>query len=101
MAAKNLIIAPRYGGQLDYMNNNNSLLIEGKEIKADRRMQYWTQSDHAAVFSPSVDNAVDMLRYARDNYGSLMEKFKLGMEETVKNHTWDIVADRMLGLIKE
>lgn len=100
MAANNLIIAPRYGGQLDYMNDDNSLLIDGKEVKADRRMQYWTQSPYATVFEPSVDHAVELLRYAKNNYESLMEKFSPNMKSMVKNHTWDNVADQILGLTK-
>lgn len=100
MAANNLIIAPRYGGQLDYMNDDNSLLIDGKEVKADTRMQYWTQSPYAAVFAPNVDHAVEVLRKAKNNYESLMEKFVPNMKSTVKNHTWDNVAKQILELAK-
>lgn len=100
MAAGNLIIAPRYGGQLDYLNDDNSLLIEGSVVKADRRMQYWTQSSYAAVFNPDVDHAVEVLRHAKNNYSSLMEKFKPNIKNVVENHTWDCVANRILELVR-
>lgn len=100
MAANKLIIAPRYGGQLDYMNDDNSLLIEGKEIKADKRMQYWTQSPYAAMFDPSVDSAAALLKVANKNYNTLMEKFIPNMQAMIKTHTWDIVADKILDLAK-
>lgn len=98
MAAGNMVIAPRYGGQLDYMNDDNSLLIDGKEGRADGRMQYWTQSPYAAVFNPNSDHCASLLRKAVDNYDSLMEKFKPRMDKVVREHTWDIVADRILEL---
>lgn len=101
MAAKKLIIAPRYGGQLDYMNDANSLLIDGKEVKADKRMQYWTQSPYAAMFDPNTDHAVSLLRKAVDNYDSLLETFKPRMNDMCKSHTWDIVADKILDLTNE
>jgi glycosyltransferase involved in cell wall biosynthesis len=100
MAANKLIIAPRYGGQLDYMNDDNSFLIDGKEIKADRRMQYWTQSPYAAMFEPDVDCAAELLRNAMNNYNSLIKKFTPYMENIIKTHTWDIVAEQILGLAK-
>lgn len=100
MAAGNLIIAPKYGGQLDYMNADNSLLIDGTITKADRRMQYWTQSPYAAVFSPSIDHAVDVLRYAKDNYENLMKDFRPKMKKIVEAHTWDNVAGQILELVK-
>lgn len=100
MAAQNLIIAPRYGGQLDYMNDDNSLLIDGKEVKADKRMQYWTQSPYAAVFNPNIEHAVEVLRSAKNNYDSLMEKFRPNMKSTVQTHTWDAVAGQILELVR-
>jgi len=100
MAAKNIVIAPRYGGQLDYMNDDNSLLIDGKEVKADKRMQYWTQSPYAAVFSPNIDHAVEMLRTAKNNYNNLIEKFKPNMNSMVNNHTWNSVAGQILELAR-
>lgn len=98
MAAGKLIIAPKYGGQLDYMNDDNSLLINGKECKADKKMQYWTQSPYAAVFNPDIDHAVETLRLAQRSYESIMEKFKPRVLDVAKNHTWDIVSDKILGL---
>jgi glycosyltransferase involved in cell wall biosynthesis len=100
MAAGNLIIAPKYGGQLDYMNASNSLLIDGTIGKADRRMQYWTQSPYAAVFNPSIDHAIDVLRFAKDNYENLMKDFRPRMKKVVQNHTWDNVAAQILELAK-
>jgi len=97
-AANKIVIAPNYGGQLDYMNDDNSILIDGKVIKADAKMQYWTQSPYAAVFSPSTDHCAAQLKKAVDNYDSLIEKFKPNMKKVIACHTWDIVADKIVNL---
>lgn len=98
MATNNLIIAPNWGGQLEYMNKNNSLLIEGKEIRAPRKMQYWSPSPYAKTFDPDIDDAAAKLKLAVNNYESLMKEFKPGIDEQLKRLTWDNVADQILGL---
>lgn len=100
-AAKKLVIAPKYGGQLDFMNDDNSLLIPGKTVSADPRMQYWwTQSPHAAVFYPDTDAAADILRTAVNNYDSLMSKFVPNIEGILPNYTWDKVVEQIVSLCK-
>jgi len=101
MATNNLIIAPNWGGQLEYMNEDNSLLIEGKEIRAPKKMQYWVPSHYAATFLPSLDDAVAKLQMAVGNYDNLMKKFKPGMHEQLTRLTWDNVASMILNLTKE
>lgn len=98
MAAGKLVIAPRHGGQLDFMNDDNSLLVEGEIVRAPRNYQYWTQSPYAEMFQPDVEDAVRKLQYAVKNYKQLMEKFRPNMEEQVKKLTWDNVVKQIVGL---
>ncbi len=99
--AKNkLTIAPNHGGQLDFMNENNSLLIGGKIVRAPKQMMYWESSPYAEMFEPSVDDAVEKLKYAVNNYDELIEKFKPGMQEMVKKFTWENAAKQILDLTK-
>lgn len=98
MATDNLIIAPNWGGQLEYMNSDNSLLIEGKEIRAPRAMQYWVPSPYAAMFKPDLDDAAKKLQYAVKNYDELMAKFRPGMQEQLTRLTWDNVAKQIVAL---
>lgn len=97
-AANKIVVAPRYGGQLDYMNDNNSILIEGKEIRADMRMQYWEPSSYARVFDPNTDDCAAKLKDLIKNYDDYFKKFSPKMEELVQNYTWTKVAERILGL---
>ena len=98
MATDNLVIAPNWGGQLEYMNPDNSLLIEGKEVRAPKKMQYWTSSPYAKTFLPSTEHAAELLQRSVKDYDSLMEKFRPGIKNQLDRLTWDKVADQIIGL---
>lgn len=100
MAAGCLTIAPNWGGQLEYMNSHNSLLIGGKEVRADRRMQYWSQSPYAVTFKPDLDEAAEVLREAVGNYDNIMKRIRPNMQDTVNKLSWDNVVDMILGYCK-
>jgi len=98
MATNNLVIAPNWGGQLEYMNEDNSLLIAGKEGRAPKKMQYWVPSPYAVTFLPDLDDSVAKLQMAVGNYENLMKKFKPGMKEQLERLTWENVAGKILDL---
>lgn len=101
MAANKLVIAPRYGGQLDFMNDDNSLLIDGKEIRADLRMQYWNaNSPYAKVFEPNIDHAAKIIKEAADNYTDYHAKFSDNIQATAKKFTWNNAAKQIISLCK-
>lgn len=97
-AANKVVVAPRYGGQLDYMNDENSLLIDGKEIRADNRMQYWEPSPYAKVFDPSVDQAALKLKDLISNYEDYLQKFSPKMQEMVQKFSWTNAAQQIIDL---
>lgn len=97
-AANKVVIAPRYGGQLDYMTDDNSILIGGKEIRADNRMQYWEASPYAKAFEPSIDECAARLKELVANYDDYWKKFSPKMQEIVPEYTWNKVAQKILGL---
>lgn len=99
-AANKIVVAPRYGGQLDYMNDNNSILIDGKLIRADNRLQYWEPSPYAAVFDPDTDQAAAKLKDLIQNYDDYMKKFSPRMQELLPEYAWSKVADKIVGLCK-
>jgi glycosyltransferase involved in cell wall biosynthesis len=99
-AANKVVIAPRYGGQLDYMNDQNSVLIDGREIRADNRMQYWEPSPYARCFDPDVKQAAEKLRDVIKNYDDYLNKFSPKMQEILPEYSWDKVAEKIVGLCK-
>lgn len=98
LAANKIVIAPRYGGQLDFLNDANSILIGGKIIRADNRMQYWEASPYAKCFDPDIEEAVQKLRDVVANYGDYHRKFSPKMQETVQELTWRKAAEKILNL---
>jgi glycosyltransferase involved in cell wall biosynthesis len=99
-ASNKVVVAPRYGGQLEYMNDTNSILIDGKEIRADHRMQYWGASPYAVAFEPDINQAAAKLKDLVDNYGDYHAKFSPKIKEIMPNYTWRKVAEQFVGLCK-
>lgn len=93
-----LNIAPRYGGQLDFLNDNNSLLIGGEIVRAPKKYMYWASSSYAEMFKPSIEEAVGALRKSYNEYDELMEKFMPNILETKNKYTWDNVAKQIIEL---
>jgi glycosyltransferase involved in cell wall biosynthesis len=99
-AANKVVVAPRYGGQLDFMNDDNSILIDGKLIRAPLQMQYWEPSPYAACFDPDVNQAAAKLKDLVANYDDYLKKFSPKMQELLPEYTWSKVADRIVNLCK-
>lgn len=100
LASGCLNVVPRYGGQLDFCNDSNSLLIEGNIVRAPRDHQYWNFNPYAVHFEINVDDAVRKLQSAVQNYDSLVSSFKSSMSETANKFTWENAAQGILDLCK-
>jgi len=93
-----VVVAPRYGGQLDFMNDENSMLIDGKTIRADARLQYWEPSPYARVFDPDVSKAAEILKEVVNNYEDYHAKFSPKIKEILPNYTWEAVARKIIDM---
>ena len=91
-----LAIAPNWGGQIDFLNKDNSLLISGKEERADPTSMYWESKQNAIWFKPSVDDAVDKLRFAKENYVEMNKNIKNNIVNLYKEYSWKNVVSKML-----
>lgn len=78
-----------YGGLLDFLHSNNSVLLPGKEVKADLNAQYWTPDIRNSWFKVSMDAAVESLKELYLNYEYIKAKLTPGMEGTAQLYTWD------------
>lgn len=97
-AANKIVVAPRYGGQLDYMTDQNSVLIDGKEIRAPAQMQYWESSLYAKVFEPDVEQCANKLKDIVTNYNDYLSSFSPKMQEILPDYTWNKAAERIIQL---
>jgi glycosyltransferase involved in cell wall biosynthesis len=100
MASGKLSIAPNYGGQLDFLNTSNSLLIDGKIVRADPKSMYWESKNNAIWFQSSIDGAVEKLRYAYQNYQTLNAAIDKQREDIYKKYDWSVIANQFISLCK-
>lgn len=91
-------VVPRYGGQLDFCNDSNSLLIDGSIVRAPRDHQYWNFNPYAVHYEINIDDAVRKLQLAVQNYDTLVSTFQSSMIETAKKFSWDNAAAQILNM---
>ena len=99
MAAGKLSIAPNWGGQLDFLNSSNALLIDGKEERADPRSMYW-ESKPSIWFRPSIDDAAEKLRYAYQNYEKLNADIDKQRSDVYATYDWKVIASQFMSPCK-
>lgn len=99
MAAGKLVIGSNFGGNVDFMNNDNSLLIDGIIDRAPKEMFYWEFNVLGSCYYPSSDHAAEQLRRAAFEHESLMQKFSPGIEKIKQDYTWENVGNKMIELI--
>jgi len=95
-----IVIATNHGGQLQYLNKDNSVLIDGKIIRMPTDYQYWVPSPHAKMFDADINHAVKQLRYVVNNYDDLLIKLTPNIKKTVEQFTWCNVAKQFLEMCK-
>lgn len=101
LAAGLINVVPRYGGQLDFCNDENSLLIDGRVVRAPRDHQYWNFNPYAIHFAIDTKDAAKKLQMAIEDHDSLKAKFESKMKETAQRFTWENAAKQILDLCKE
>jgi len=99
LAANMLVISPKCTGQLDFLNNENSILYDVKEVEAPGHYQYWRPTPGATTFMPHKDDLAEAMLLAFNNHQTLMNKFELGRQETLRRFTWENAANQILGLL--
>jgi len=96
LASGILPIAPNYGGQLDFLNENNSLLINGEIVESPAQSMYWDKKQKSFWFEPSIDHAVLQLREAYRIFEEKNKELKKNIPEIFENYSWDSIAKKML-----
>ena len=101
MACGLMSIAPNYSGHLDFMNPDNSLLINTSMRHAKPYEQYWTFNPKSKIGQPSVQHTAELMKKAYNEFDELMKKFKPNMEKTVEEFSWvkatEMIIDAVYG----
>ena len=96
MACGLLSIAPRYSGQLDFMNDDNSLLADFTMRYAKNVEQYWTFNPKSKICEPSRKHTAELMQKAYKEHDELMKKFGPNMEKTVEHFSWTRAAEMII-----
>jgi len=98
LACDSLIIAPRHGGQLEFLNDSNSLLVNAGEMIAPQSMQYWHYAEKAVVGDPSVKHFSELLRRTYENIDYEKNRIKEAARKTTEQFSWENAAKMILDL---
>ena len=100
LISKKITICSNNGGNLDFCNDTNALLIKGKTIRAPFNYQYWEPSPNAMMFDPDLDHAVELMRLAYSEEKTLSNKLNLGVEDLKARYSWHKIAERIIELAR-
>ena len=91
-----LNILPRYSAQLDFMNDDNSLLVDTKLRLAKNVEQYWTFNPKSQIGEVDQNHMAEMMLKAYKEHGALMKRFKPNMEAMVNKLSWKYSAQLII-----
>lgn len=98
LAANILVIAPGSTGQTDFLNSENSLLVDTREISAGSKYQYWSPTKGATTFLPVLEDLSSKMRKAFSSKKDLLKLFSEGRAKTVDKFTWNAAAKMILDI---
>lgn len=98
IASGKLSIAPNWGGHLDFLDSTNSLLVGGKEGRADPRSMYWESKNNAIWFQPDINDAVEKLRYAHQNYEKINVEIDKQRYNVYAKYSWETIVQQFINL---
>jgi len=94
------VIAPRHGGQLDFLNDDNAILCDTGTRKARDQEQYWGRSPGAVVGSPDEGHYSQLMREMYENHTEIKNRLRPHMENTVKDFTWAKAVEKIINIAK-
>jgi len=98
LACGMLVIAPRHGGQLEFLNDDNSLLINTGEMQAPASMQYWVHNKDAVVGDPDTRHCAELMRRVYENADVEKARIQEAAKKTTEEFSWENAAQMILDL---
>ncbi|MGQ9668878.1 MAG: glycosyltransferase [Desulfosoma sp.] len=91
MATELPVTAPRWGGQLDFMNDDNSFLIDVEALLPVHGLltaesSYYTSDQHLA--EPSVSHTAELMRWVFDHRSEAQKRGKIARQRPITH--WSI-----------
>lgn len=102
MAMELPTIGTRWGGHLDFMNDDNSFLIDIEGTSPEPRCNWVTSYYVGRKFAvPNKNHLRQLMRYVYENRKEGIEKGKKARKYILKNYTWDISCKKMYNRLKD
>jgi glycosyltransferase involved in cell wall biosynthesis len=101
VACKLPVITTRFGGQMDYLTNQNSYLIDYQMKKAPKEMQYFTFNPNARMAEPDVNHLRKLMRQVKNDHDTAKQKAELAYKQCAESLTWPRVAETLLSMIQK
>lgn len=96
MACGLINITTNYSGHLDFLNAQNSLLIDYRMTKAKREDQYWHYDKRNQIAQADQRHTSELMVKAWKEYDALKAAFSPAMKQTVEQYSWKSAAQRMI-----
>jgi hypothetical protein len=93
------IIASGWSGQLDFLPQNNAVLLEGALTQIDESAADQFCMKEAQWFTVNYSNAANKIYDVYNKYNSYLEKSKGLKESTLNNFTLDKMHDRFVEIL--
>lgn len=98
------VIASNYSGQKDFLNSNNSFLVEPEGVAVNPGAEwvsfYYQDMPMANFGRKSIDETRAHMRYVYENYALAKEKNKKLQKFIRENYNWEGCIDRMHDRLK-
>lgn len=89
LAAGGLVITSRYGGQLDFLNDDNSILVNGDVVRADGKSQYWKSSVYSGWFEPNEEDAISKIKDVYFNLNKIKSEKLSDLSKLKEYYSWN------------
>jgi glycosyltransferase involved in cell wall biosynthesis len=96
MACRLPVIATNWGGQLDFLNRENSYLIDSSvaPVPPDVEIDYYRGHCWA---EPSLDHLRQLMREVYSRHDEARLKAEQGRQDVLANYDWSVVVPRWVG----
>lgn len=89
-------IGTRWGGQLEFMNDDNSYLIDIEGIRPEPKCNWMSHEYIGRSFAvPSKEHLKKLLRHVFEHKDEAKEKGKIAREYVVNNFSWEKSCERI------
>lgn len=92
MAAGLQVISPRCSGQMDFLNDENSFLVDVTKIKAGEKYQYWRADESSYTYFPSK---TDLIKKMKSVYSGERKNININLK---KEFSWKNSANKIINI---